>query len=173
MREGVLPEWLDLRRLGAAGARLAGPVELAGLSRLRERLQTPAGEAEAEVRVAFDQGLKAVVSGHVRASVVMRCERCLGAVTVPVAGDFTLAVIEDEGAAEGLPAEEEPVLAPGGRLAVHALVEDELLLALPIVAFHDDSACDGGQRYFAPEGEAPPERESPFAALAELKRGRS
>lgn len=171
MQEGVLPEWLDLRRVGASGVRLEGTVAVSGLRRLRERLETGAGEARAEVAVAFDQAHQAVVSGRVQATVVMRCERCLGAVEVPLAGEFALAVVESEPAADRLPAEEEPVLAERGRLGVHALLEDELLLALPIVARHADTACDGGPRRFGPQGEAPPpERENPFAALAALKR---
>lgn len=172
MREGVLPEWLDLRRLGAAGARLEGSVPLEALPRLREQLVAAVGEAHARVTLAFDQGGHAVVSGGVEATLTLRCQRCLGEVAVPVTGGFTLAVVESEPAADELPAEEEPALAPGGRLGVHALIEDELLLALPIVAFHEDTGCDGGQRHFGPEGEATPERENPFAALADLKRGR-
>lgn len=171
MQEGVLPEWLDLRRVGASGARLEGTVAVSGLRRLCARLESGEGEASAEVAVAFDQARQAVVSGRVRATVVMRCERCLGAVEVPLAGEFALAVVESEPAADRLPAEEEPVLAERGRLAVHALLEDELLLALPIVARHEDTACDGGRRLFGPDGEVPEaEREHPFAALAALKR---
>jgi len=171
MQEGVLPEWLDLRRIGASGARLEGRLAVSGLRRLCERLETKQGEASAEVAVAFDQARHAVVSGRVEARVLMRCERCLGTVEVPLTGEFSLAVVESEPAADRLPTEEEPVLAERGCLGVHALLEDELLLALPIVARHADTACDGGQRTFGAEGEAPaPERENPFAALAALKR---
>ena len=173
MQSGALPQWLDLRRVGAAGARLEGEVELAALARLGERLTATQGLARAQVVVTFDQSRQAVVSGSVDALVRMRCERCLGEVDVPLCGVFSLAVVESEPAADALGGEDEPVVASGGRLAVHRLVEDELLLALPIVARHEDQACDGGQRTFGPEGEALPERENPFAALERLKRDRS
>jgi len=62
------------------------------------------------------------------------------------------------------------VVAPKGQLDIAALIEDELILALPVIPTHDDADCDGGQRQFGPAGEAAPARDNPFQALESLKR---
>lgn len=72
-----------------------------------------------------------------------------------------LASAEEAGA---LPEEIEPMLAPDGRLSVADLVEEELLLALPIVALHEAGKCP--QRTTAAPRE--PATQRPFARLGEL-----
>ena len=59
--------------------------------------------------------------------------------------------------------EDDHVLAPAGRLAVHALIEDELILACPMIPRHADNVCGA-----AAGSDAPGERHKPFAALGEL-----
>jgi len=56
--------------------------------------------------------------------------------TEPVQGAVRVALITAEADASRVPEHLEPVLAPGGRITVGELVEEELLLALPIVPLH-------------------------------------
>ena len=61
----------------------------------------------------------------------------------------------------------EPVLAPDGRIALRDLVEEELLLVVPLVPRHEDEADCG--RVASDEADV---RQTPFAGLGELlKRG--
>jgi len=56
-------------------------------------------------------------------------------------------------------------------LRVATLVEDELLLSLPVVARHDDeSPCRPTSQRFGPDDEAVAERDNPFAVLERLKK---
>jgi uncharacterized protein len=77
--------------------------------------------------------------------------------------------VDDEAAAAELDAEsEDDVLVSSAHFDLLALVEDELLLALPIVPRHD--ACPAPLP--APSDDLSEEpRANPFAALAALKRG--
>jgi uncharacterized protein len=83
-------------------------------------------------------------------------------------------LIASEADAGRVPEELEPVLAPEGRLSVGELVEEELLLTLPIVPLH--SQAEGGACVVA---DAPSlatngreeEVQRPFAQLAELLKG--
>jgi len=72
-----------------------------------------------------------------------------------------------------LPEEYDPLLVAGERVRLADLVEDELILALPQIPMHDPGECQaaavGTDSAAAPEGTA--ERASPFASLAELRRG--
>lgn len=168
MHEETLSQFVDLRRLGDDGASLGGVMPLAGRERLAGSLVESTGTASAEVRVSREPGGEIVARGRVDARLALQCQRCLGAVTVPVHADFRVAVVATEADAEG---HDEAVVALDDRLDVFALLEDELILELPVVALHDaDSTCAHARHHFGPPGEPEPERENPFAVLAELKR---
>jgi uncharacterized protein len=86
---------------------------------------------------------------------------------VPLSVDRRVFFVAGEDAAASLDAESEDDVLPLAPLDVKALVEDELLLALPLVPRHE--ACPEPLP-FEPGPEAPAS-EHPFAALAALKRG--
>lgn len=167
MHEDLLPRTVDLRRLGDAGLKCAGSLPVAALERLGEVLEAVEGAARADIQITRDVGA-VLVSGRIDAELPLRCQRCLGIVLVPVCEEFEVAVVASERDAEGL---DDAFVAPEMQLALHALLEEELLLGLPVVARHtDESECVARDRHFGPPGEPKPERENPFAVLAELKR---
>ncbi|MDH4393933.1 MAG: DUF177 domain-containing protein [Aquabacterium sp.] len=135
------------------------PLAAVAWQALGQRLPVAAGDAELWLHL------------HASAQVWLTCQRCLQPFTVPLDIDQRLRFVRGEAQAEALDAEiEEDVLALSKSLDLRDLVEDELLLALPIVPRHD--ACP--QPLPVPLGEAPapedvPERENPFAALQRLK----
>jgi uncharacterized protein len=101
-------------------------------------------------------------------TVTLPCQRCLGPVDLRLEFDRAFRFARDEAAAEALDAElEDDVLALTRTLDLRALVEDELLLELPLVPRHVE--CPGGGLPLAAEddGAVPA---SPFAALAALKK---
>jgi uncharacterized protein len=119
-------------------------------------------------------GGRVVLSGTIRASVEMTCQRCLSGVELEVLAEPRLVWVKTEAEMEALPPEYDPLLSADGRIAVPELVEDELLLALPLVPRHTGKAC----RYIPPAAVVSvpePEEENTknaFAELAKLKRGR-
>lgn len=168
MHEETLPQFVDLRRLGDDGASLTGSMPLAGRERLAGSLVESTGTASADIRVSREPGGLVIAEGQVDAGLALQCQRCLGTVTVPVHADFRVVVVATEADTEG---HDEAVVALDERLDVFALLEDELILELPVVALHDaDSGCADSKQHFGPPGEPEPERENPFAVLAELKR---
>lgn len=160
-----LPSKLDLATLAGGAHHYAASVELGPFSRLQARAS---GSQPADVRLVIrvtDQGgaRRVGIEGEVQALLVMRCERCLGEVTVKVAGEFNLVAVGSEAAAAALPVEESPVIADKQVLHVSELVEDELILALPIVAMHEPEGCPGM------DWQTNYEKPHPMAALAQLK----
>ena len=113
---------------------------------------------------------------HLRARCVvpLACQRCLGELRVPLEVDRHIVFARDEDSAAALDdASEDDVLALSGELDVRELVEDELLLALPLVPRHD--VCPGAVRLSAQDADfdaAGDERPHPFAGLAALKAGK-
>jgi uncharacterized protein len=103
------------------------------------------------------------------ASIRRECQRCLQAVVLPLAVDRSLRFVDDEATAAALDADsEDDVLVASRQFDLQALVEDELLLAMPLVPMHE--SCPEPLPGAAAEGKEAP-RTHPFAALAALKRG--
>jgi len=163
-----LPQRIDMSRLGNGEHAWQGSLADAPLSRMEAlgaSVRAPTGAVRVEVGRS---GLR--VSGECAATVTLECERCLEPVALEVAGGFDLLVVDRIEEADRFEADQPVVVAPKGQLDVAALLEDELILALPVIPTHDNRDCDGGQRRFGPAGEAPPERDNPFQALESLKR---
>ena len=108
---------------------------------------------------------------HVRAgtAVSLECQRCLQPMAVALEINRNFLFVHGEDAAAQLDADsEDDVLALTRSLDLRELVEDELLLALPIVPRHEVCPVPLPVRANDPLAE---EKPNPFAALAVLKRG--
>ena len=97
----------------------------------------------------------------------LTCRRCLEAVGVELREDVTLwlARSQDELDAQPLTAEGPDGIVAAKDMAVRDLVEDQLLLALPYAPRHEDCSAQGSV--------APMERQTPFAGLRGMLRGRN
>ena len=103
--------------------------------------------------------------------VQMQCQRCLQPFDVEVLAKRSFRFVKDEATAEALDDEsEEDVLVLQPFLNAHALIEDELLMALPMVPMHEACPVDVKLESATPDFDAAPaEKTNPFAALASLR----
>lgn len=180
------PARLDVAEFARAQAQLEGRLPLAALARLADAVVQPADGAGADVHWSA-QGLWREAAGtapetrlrvRAQATVWLTCQRCLQPAALPIEVDTTLRFVADEALAERLDEEQdaEDVLALPRSLKLAELIEDELILALPIVPRHE--ACPEPLAYaaeaaadFAPDDTAPDDDQPhPFAALAALKK---
>ena len=174
------PLRLDVAVFAERAGVLEGTWALTELARVAESA-APDGAMSAgdEVRWSAQGEARPVRGGapeirlHLRAEarVPLECQRCLRPVMVPLRVEREFLFVPGEDAAAALDADsEEDVLALTRALDLRELIEDELLLAMPIVPRHD--VCPEPLPAPAPDpaaGEAPPH---PFAALAALRRGK-
>ena len=166
---------LDLQRLADDAAELAGRTPLADMDRLTADA-VPAGDGA--VRWSLTCERRSVAGGpadpwlHLDAQATMRltCQRCLQPVDEVLAVQRSFRFVADEAEAERLDeaADDEDVLAlpPRGRLDLLPQLEDELILALPLVPVHE--ACPEPLPHPPDELDEAPAAH-PFAALAALK----
>jgi uncharacterized protein len=173
------PQRLDVEAFAKEGGRLEGEWPLPSLERLVEVAHPDARPVDADRAQWHAEGEQRPVKGsapqtwlHVGATarLALVCQRCLGPVDTPVQAERSFLFVADEETAARLDADtEEDVLAMTRALDLRALVEDELLLALPVVPRHDvcPEPLPLGQDDDGVEEEPAP---SPFAALAALKR---
>lgn len=159
---------LDAVRLAADGASLERRFALAGFPRLADSLVTSEGDATA--RLSFLEVAQGVAGCEldVQATVSLRCQRCLEPVAVPLHSVARLAFVAAEAAASALPEGVEAVTADPHAVDLNAVVEDELLLSLPLVPRHEGDSCAARDAKDAEEGDDPREARRPFAGLREL-----
>lgn len=173
---------LDVGAFAVDGAQLEGAWPVSGMARLSEDSPPAAdGVAPGEVSWRVEGEARPVKGGepelwlHLEASATVsrECQRCLAPVAVPVSVDQWLRFVSDETQAAELDADsDDDVLALPRWLDLQELVEDELLLALPLVPSHDEcpQPLPMSSAPLPDEGGAAAEQANPFAALAALKK---
>lgn len=153
----------EVAALAADEAVIEAEIALAELERIRPLLRGDAGLARGRFHFHRESAL-AVAEGHVSATLTVTCQRCLGEMTLPVDTDSRLAFVADAAASADMAGSREPVIAVDGQVSLAMLIEEELLLALPLAPMHRD-ARDCHAR---PEEQADQSRHRPFAGLRDL-----
>jgi uncharacterized protein len=160
---------LDALGLARSAARVEREFEVAGFARLRDRLAEPTGSAKARAEFGL-QGRWPVARLAVIADLVLTCQRCLGPMQRKLSMESNL-VFADEGAPE-LPGGFEAVGGDPRKLDLAALVEDELLLGLPLIPHHEPGEDCGLATAAAGAADEPaaeePAMRRPFAGLKDL-----
>lgn len=178
MSKTFSPERLDVAAFAQARARLGGRDELQAYARLLAELHAPGAglalewRAQGESRAAIDGSTRPALHLQLAASLPLTCQRCLGEVMTPIEVDRHFVFVPDEDTAAALDdASEDDVLALSADFDLRALIEDELLMALPLVPRHDQ--CPQAVRLSAQDADfdaAEGARRKPFAALSALKK---
>lgn len=163
-----LPERADPRRLAATGGTVTGTVPIAELSRLVDRLAAEdgsgAGRATLHMRFDEDAQRRIRITGRIEAKLTLQCQRCLQPFEWAADRALNLVAVADEDAAAGVPRDWEPVIVPPQGLDPATLIEDELILALPLAARCERPEC----LRTSEDAKTERRRNNPFAALANL-----
>jgi Predicted metal-binding, possibly nucleic acid-binding protein len=161
--------FVDAAALAAAGSRVERTFATSDLPRLAE-----AGVLDnSEIRSTFhfsEYDGKPAVDGHLAGVVSLLCQRCMGPVKFALDEAFRVLVDETERADE--PGGYEPIIAHPTRLDLRWLIEDQALLALPLVAMHAPEECNEqiGQSEEAEESTSGGQQ--PFRNLRDMMRKR-
>jgi len=171
MLKGPIPPHVDPRKLADRAATLAGELQLSQLKRLADPLEDDQGVVRASFSFGRDEQRTVVIRSQLDVEVKMICQRCLEPVVLPIHSECDYAVVNEGASSQHLPKGYDVLEVGEDPLDLLALVEDELLLALPIVPLHDPEIC---QPPVGPDEPEPSEdevtRSNPFSVLAQLKR---
>lgn len=171
---------LDVATFAAEGASLAGHWPGPTLDRLADLQAAPQDAPLAEVAWQVQGERRPVTGGEPELWLALKadtgawltCQRCLQPFQVPLVIDRRIRFVRGETQAEALDAEsDDDVLALARSTDVRALLEDELLLALPLVPRHGVCPQPLPMAVEADVPEDEPARPNPFAALQALKSG--
>ncbi len=159
---------LDIDRLSRSGAEFDFDIPLADLPRLGARSVGIGGSVRGAVRFGRRSGT-AVADLSLTGAAALQCQRCMQPMEWPVQSTVRVALLASAAEASALPEEIEPMLAPEGRISIADLVEEELLLALPIVPLHEGGGCAAAPGTPTGAQEArEPATQRPFARLGDL-----
>lgn len=170
MLKGPIPPHVDPRKLADRQATLEGELPLSKFARLSESLESNQGAVSARFDFGRDEQRTVTFHSALDVTVKMVCQRCLEVVELPIHSECDYAVVNEGANTQHLPKGYDVLEVGEDPLDLVALVEDELLLALPIVPLHDPKDCQAP----GPDEPGPSENEvkrsNPFSVLAQLKR---
>jgi uncharacterized protein len=120
---------------------------------------------------------RAYIELAVTGQVWLDCQRCLQVYAQPVSTSMRFEVVGSEAEADAAPMDDDEVdvIAGSKQFNLVELVEDEILLSLPVAPKHEvcpvvhESLVTGADGQVEPEAPEEEKRPSPFAALASLK----
>jgi uncharacterized protein len=171
----ALVRTVDVFELARTGGRVEGEVAIADLPRLPASLASARGVVEVSLGGLVDAQRRPAALLEFSTSVDLTCDCCSSALPWPLHGRARYWFVRSEDELGRIPvdeADDEPLLG-SARFDLHELVEDELLLALPMSPRHPVcqsaavSAASGRVESAGDETARP----RPFAALAGLKDG--
>ena len=204
MSTGPIPDRVATARLFARYGRIDAALPLQSLARLQTFLADASGDVSISLQFGLDAEGRKQLNGSISAELHLTCQRCLRGLPLLVESELAMLVfanrqelekqlptggydkdllVLDELQAERLLAEklqsgsQELGVATEQELDLRALVEDELILSLPLVPLHEDGNCSEAWNSLRESSEAQ-EREvtqmvpSPFAVLAQLRAGK-
>lgn len=157
--------FIDSLDFAGNGKEIKGEVPFAEMPRLLDELEIPDGVLQYSVRGGVDKlgipYLDVVMTGNC----TLRCQRCLSALEHAIRIDTRL-LLRDQAELDALDDDEEEFdsIPAEPQLDVLHMLEEEILLSLPIAPMHETGDCQAGSGENAGKG-----KENPFAVLANFK----
>ena len=161
----ALPERVDASRMVQARGSFQGKLPLASLRRLRASLAAAEGVADFDLEFGRDALGVAYLAVRVDADLPLTCQRTLEVYRQAVHVDQRLGLIGEESEEAALPPGYEALLIPDGMVNPADVIEDELILALPVVPLKPGAPLE-----WHDEGVEEDSEPNPFAALAKLRK---
>lgn len=189
----VGPDWraFDLFEFARAALDGAGEIALGDLPRivneLADEVSGPMPHSDARVSWRAQGEQRDVTGGKpelllhltIRTALWLECQRCLSPYEQPLDVQVTYLIVASEEEADEVPLEDDETdpIVGSKQFDLYELIEEEILLSLPLVPKHDvcpvvHDALVTGQagEIEPPEPETGEEKRNPFAALSALKR---
>jgi len=188
-----LPKFIDYIRYTDAKNTIKGDLRLSDCNRLvdllspdiSQKLEKSSTEFCQVIHLEFDFGIddfaNRYVKGYITTRLLLTCQRCMQAMEYPVEINLALAFIKNKKQEQEISGLYDSFFIENSEpIDFYALVEDEVILSLPLIAKHQDENClsmvvdeknkqiDDIDIAFA-DAEEEAEKKNPFAILQQLK----
>ena len=168
MLTGPLPEQVDYRKLVSDRALLQGIIPLHRFSRLARLLESNDGKAQ--VRLEFRKGKKrqTLVLGKAQLEASLICQACMEPLKIPLEIGVRLILVSSVREIFDLKQSEDGLVIDAKLVKLVDLLEDELIVSLPMVPRHNPGTCE--MYVDKPELSDIEETHRPFAALSIMQK---
>lgn len=156
---------IDPYKMAKRHLTLQDKVAVASLHRANKLLASDEGEVAYSFDFSMDPEELCVINGELHGLLTMCCQRCLKNFKREVHCEFVVSPVNNDAEAKLLPSGYEPVIVQDGKFDILELLEDELILGLPIVAAHEADELDCKQSIEIMEQEV----NRPFQVLRTLQ----
>ena len=136
-----IPKHVVASKAVATRQRYVGVLPLAQLPRVAAQLADKAGELQVELEAGKDAAGRASLRGTIRGELSLTCQRGLHPFPWACQVESNLQLVGSEADEEKVMTEAEAYLVVDDQLPLRDLVEDEVLLALPMMPRCDDPDC--------------------------------
>jgi len=174
---------VDPLQLARSGRHFSGQVPIAAMGRLVSSLYDTDASAVYDLKFDVDSAGQAIVTGWVKSELGLLCHRCMDKVPTKVESKVALGIVSSYAEAERLLEKFEPLVVDDSQVRLIDIIEDELLLALPLIVMHTDEDCvvskahsvsdksneKGNNISNDPTLDESMPKENPFSILKELK----
>lgn len=173
MLQKQLPKCIDPHQLAARAVSLEGTWPLSGMARLGGLIELQAGHVEVKIECGRDKRDFNYLKMFLSTNVNVQCQRCLHRFDLSIEAQSNLSPITNDKQANELPAVYEPLLlAEDGTVLLAVLIEDELILNLPIIPMHPLEICESnfsGEVMVSSDTKSVECKNNPFSLLQQLK----
>jgi len=164
--QGKLKQRYQILKEVSRGGYFQGQIEVEKLSRLCELLAFNDGEITIEFEFKNSDFGVPMISGRIQTCLQVECQRCLQAMETDLVFDFALLVDADDDIVRE--SSLDTVYSEDGDIDIFEVVEDEIILALPLVSVHENDTCNAHWKA-SDNSQESAVRENPFSVLKDLK----
>ncbi|MCK5717972.1 MAG: DUF177 domain-containing protein [Thiomargarita sp.] len=154
-----LPILIEPKRLALQGEHLKGQVALAQMLRLHDSICELQGAVQIDWIFTVDDEKRPIIQGTIKVALSLPCQRCLQ----PMPWSINAAVALIIGEEENCPTGYDVLSLTTPQIELMTLIEDELILALPIVIMH--TTCSDNEHTYVADNNI----HNPFWVLSKLK----
>jgi len=169
------PLYVDLRKVFSQQAFFEGEIDSSKFARVAPLLASEEFRVTAELRFGLDKRSRRRIGGKIRADLSVECQRCLQPLDITLEDDIDLALVSSEEQAAALDDGLDPWIESEFKLDPAQIVEEQLLLSMPLASYHDKADCSPVETYAGMTTSNTPQsgEDNPFAILQALKGSRS
>ena len=160
------PLMINPVRYAKLGKSIKAAYQTGQFMRLKSLLQDHTDDVFFELKFDYDDEYKIYnVTGSIRTILRLSCQRCLEGMNVEINNAVSLGIVASDKEVYDLPAKYEPLYYSTEPISLLELIEDELILSVPLSPFHENKECSASKDI---KGEHIENKYRPFEKLGKL-----
>ena len=163
---GRIPAHIDPFRFADLDNRLSGSIPITGLSRLSQVSNKAGGSLQLDMLFSKGDSGLAIMQGNISGKLILVCQRCMEPMQhnadLKSRFYFSRPGLRHDGI------EDADIIVVRDELDLYALIEDEVLLSLPMITMHIAEECPATD-LMTGKDETKLQKQNPFAVLKNIK----